>query len=278
MLLGSDSTEFWAATSDPDLGYERIPGTTLEWGLAGRHAITKHDGAHALLARSKESGAVVAAVLRGYRIQRISNHDLEAKWRSYGSFSDAIAGSYMLDGHPMVVFTFPVGGESWLYDGSTNAWTQLKSYGLTRHRGEIYFNYFGRNFVTDYNSGKVYRVNPEAYTDAGDPMRWEISGRHVFDGFKKVGVDAFQLDIETGVGLTAGQGSDPQVMLRVSRDGGRTFGNERWKPMGRKGKYKTRVIWRKCGRGRDFVFELAGSDPVKIAIMGAGIQPRAGTS
>lgn len=277
MLLGSQSTEFWAATSDPDLGYERIPGTTLEWGLAGALGIAKFDGAHVLLAKDKQ-GQVIAAVLRGYRIQRISNHDLEAKWRKYGATSDVVVGSYMLDGHPMAVFTFPIGGESWLYDGSTTKWSQLKSHGLTRHRGEIYFTYLDRTFVTDYASGKVYRVNPETYSDAGEPLRWEISGRHVVDGTRKIGIDRFQLDIETGVGLATGQGSDPQVMLRISRDGGRTFGNERWRSIGAMGEYKRRVVWQKCGRARDFVFEIAGSDPVKIAITGALIQPRPGSS
>jgi hypothetical protein len=152
------------------------------------------------------------------------------------------------------------------------------SNGLTRHRSELHVNYLGRNYVTDYSTGKVYRLSQTAYTDNGDPIRWVIAGRHIFDGFNKIAVDAFQLDIETGVGLETGQGSDPQVMLRISRDGGRTWGNERWRSIGKVGEYKKRAIWGKCGRARDFVFEVSGTDPVKTAILGAGIQPRAGSS
>ena len=276
-LLGSESTEFWTNTGAPDFPFERIQGTTQEYGCAARHSIARFDGAYALLARNVEN-AVFAAVLRGYRFQRISNHELESRWRAFGSFSDAVGGGYMLDGHPMYVLSFPVGGESWLYDGSTNSWSQLKSYGLTRHRGEIYLNFQNRTLVTDYASGKVYRLNPDTYTDAGDPIRWELVGRHVFDGFGKMRVNRFQLDVETGVGLATGQGSDPQVMLRISRDGGRTFGIERMRSIGRVGEYKDRVIWDKCGRGRDFVFELAGSDPVPYKILGAGINARGATA
>ena len=68
------------------------------------------------------------------------------------------------------------------------------------------------------------------------------------------------------------QGADPQVMLRWSDDGGHTWSNEHWKSLGRIGRYGTRVIWRRLGmtmKLRDRVYELSGTDPVKIAIMGA---------
>jgi hypothetical protein len=81
-----------------------------------------------------------------------------------------------------------------------------------------------------------------------------------------------QLDCESGVGLNLGQGSDPQVMLRFSDDGGHTWSNEHWKSMGKIGEYYKRVMWRRLGmttKLRDRVYEVSGTDPVKIAIMGA---------
>ncbi len=65
---------------------------------------------------------------------------------------------------------------------------------------------------------------------------------------------------------------DPQVMLRWSDDGGHTWSNEHWASMGKLGEYGKRVIWRRLGmttKLRDRVYEISGSDPVKIAIMGA---------
>ena len=64
----------------------------------------------------------------------------------------------------------------------------------------------------------------------------------------------------------------PQVMLRWSDDGGHTWSNEHWASMGKIGEYGKRVIWRRLGmttKLRDRVYEVSGSDPVKIAIMGA---------
>jgi hypothetical protein len=73
-------------------------------------------------------------------------------------------------------------------------------------------------------------------------------------------------------GLSTVQGSDPQVMLRWSDDGGHTWSNEHWLSMGKIGESGYRTIWRRLGmtlKIRDRVYEVSGTDPVKIAVMGA---------
>jgi hypothetical protein len=67
-------------------------------------------------------------------------------------------------------------------------------------------------------------------------------------------------------------GYDPAVMLRWSDDGGHTWSNEHWATIGKIGEYYRRVFWRRLGmtlKLRDRVYELSGTDPVKISIMGA---------
>jgi hypothetical protein len=61
-------------------------------------------------------------------------------------------------------------------------------------------------------------------------------------------------------------------MLRWSDDGGHTWSNEHWAGGGAVGAYNTRIFWRRLGmtlKLRDRVYELSGTDPIKIAIMGA---------
>jgi len=70
-------------------------------------------------------------------------------------------------------------------------------------------------------------------------------------------------------------GYDPQVMLRWSDDGGHTWSNEHWRSMGKIGAFGYRTIWRRLGmttKIRDRVYEVSGTDPVKLAIMGAELQ------
>jgi hypothetical protein len=64
-------------------------------------------------------------------------------------------------------------------------------------------------------------------------------------------------------------------MLQVSRDGGRTFGAEKWVSIGKVGQYLSpRAIWRRLGSARDFVFQFTLTDPVKFTLIGGAASIR----
>lgn len=78
-----------------------------------------------------------------------------------------------------------------------------------------------------------------------------------------------ELLCQTGIGLPEGdaadppvQGSDPQVMMQLSRDGGATWSPERWMTAGKLGEYTKRVRWLRNGRYRNAVCRIVVSDPV----------------
>ena len=88
--------------------------------------------------------------------------------------------------------------------------------------------------------------------------------------------DGGELLTEAGDGILLNESEwgmmQPQVMLRWSDDGGHTWSSEHWAPMGAIGQFSQRVFWRRLGmtlKLRDRVYEISGTDPVKIAIMGA---------
>ena len=68
-------------------------------------------------------------------------------------------------------------------------------------------------------------------------------------------------------------GSNPQVMLRFSNDGGRTWSAEKWRPAGKQGEYGKRVRWNRLGNGRRRVFEVVVTDPIQWRIVGAYLNP-----
>jgi hypothetical protein len=92
---------------------------------------------------------------------------------------------------------------------------------------------------------------------------------HVQQAHHRIAYASFALDLQRGVGLASGQGADPLVTLRVSRDGGRTFGEPVIMRAGRLGAYTTRVRARRLGQARDAVFEVTVSDPVAWALVQA---------
>lgn len=73
-------------------------------------------------------------------------------------------------------------------------------------------------------------------------------------------VSRLELKMQTGIGTV--DIPDPQVMLRMSYDGGQTFGNILTCSGGKMGEYLQRVYWNRLGRGRDIVVEISTSDPV----------------
>jgi hypothetical protein len=129
--------------------------------------------------------------------------------------------------------------------------------------------------VGDYANGNIYAYDLNYYSDDTTIQKWLRSWRALGPGqnnLKRTAHHSLQLISESGVGLNLGQGSDPQAMLRWSDDGGHNWSNEHWRSMGKIGETGYRTIWRRLGmtdKLRDRVYEVSGTDPVKIAIMGA---------
>ena len=73
-------------------------------------------------------------------------------------------------------------------------------------------------------------------------------------------------------------GTDPQIGLSYSKDGGYTYTDERLVPLGKSGQRFQRLIWRKLGEDRDRVWRITCSDPVNVAILGAEIMAKTGES
>ena len=267
-LFGDFTAEFWTDTGSAGFPYARIPGAALEWGLASRRSLAPFENTFSFLARNR-MGQVKIAKLNGFQAETISNPDLDYLINNYSSTSDATAFSYMLGGHPFYQINFPGAGHSWLYDGLTKVWSEVASKELTRHRGELAANFLSQTIVADYSNGRLYRLKPDIYADNGEELAMELIGKHLFSHDKTIRLPTLEILFESGVGLAAGQGSDPQVMLSFSRDGGRSFGPERWASMGKAGEYLKRARWRQNGRGRDVVVKLRITDQVKRVIVGA---------
>ena len=182
---------------------------------------------------------------------------------------------------------------------------------FTRHRSNNQCNFGGDIIVGDYANGNIYQLDLDTYADNGQIQKWLRSWRALMPGqnnFRRTSQHTLQLNAETGVGLNGysdadkniylqtengyylstesgdylisetesitTQGSNPQAMLRWSDDGGHTWSNEYWSSMGRIGQYGFRTFWRRLGmtlKLRDRVYEVSGTDPVKIAITNAEI-------
>jgi len=310
-LFGQNSTEVWYDAGLPDFPLSRIQGAFIEIGCAAPFSVAKLDnGVFWLSSDARGRGMVYRS--NGYAGVRISTHSVEWQIQQYADITDAVAYTYQQDGHSFYVLNFPSANITWVYDVATQSWHQRAGWlnnAFTRHRGNCQMAFNGQIIIGDYLTGQIYAYDPMVYTEAGAVQKWLRSWRALPTGtnnLRRTTQHSLQLDCESGVGLDGAapaivtyssgissdaasaapfsgeseeatseiivQGSDPQVMLRWSDDGGHTWSSEHWRSMGKIGETGRRVLWRRLGmtmKLRDRVYEVSGTDPVKIAIMGA---------
>lgn len=275
-VLGTLTTEVWYDAGTADFPLQRIQGAYNEVGCGAPYSIVKLDNSIFWLGQdARGDGMVYRSV--GYNAQRISTHAIEWHLQTYSVLTDAVAYSYQQDGHSFYVLTFPTENKTWVYDVATQLWHERESWdsGPIRHRSNCYMFFDNENCVGDFEDGKVYALDMTTYSDNGAIQRWLRSWRALPTGqndLKRTAHHSLQISCESGVGLVTGQGSNPQVSLRWSDDGGHTWSNYHSRTMGRIGEFFTRVIWRRLGmtlKLRDRVYEISGSDPVKVEITGA---------
>jgi len=282
-LFGTTSVEVWYnAAGGAGFPLARIQGAFNEIGCAATFSVAKLDnGLFWLGADNRGQGVVYRS--QGYTGVRISTHAIEWQIQQYGNISDAIAYTYQQDGHAFYVLIFPTAKATWVYDIAAQAWHERASFNngdFSRHRSNCQMFFNSTVIVGDFQDGNLYAFDLNAYSDGARPQKWLRSWRALPTGtntLKRTAHHSLQLDCETGVGSD----TNPEVMLRWSDDGGHTWSNEHWRPMGQVGEYGTRVIWRRLGmteKLRDRVYEISGTDPVKIAIMAAELDVEAEAS
>jgi len=185
-----------------------------------------------------------------------------------------------------------------------------------RHRSNCSAVFQGLVLVGDWQNGQIYQLDPSNYTDNGNNIRRLRRCPHLVTDFQRQYFDELQIQFQPGVGTTGLsniEGSvvgspfnidaqqiyyiskdqelvienttsinsltsttNPEAMLRWSSDGGSTWSNEHWSAIGKTGKYKNRIIWRRLGWARDRVFEVVVTDPVFACIVSANLKATSG--
>ena len=280
-LLGEMSSEVWINSGAVPFPFTRIPGTSTQQGIAAQYSMSRMGNSFAYVSKNNRGEAMVVR-MNGYFPERISTHAVETTLVNQ-NVSNAIAWTYQLEGHEVYVVTFPsigTDGLTWAFDNTTGLWHKWlyrnNQNEYERHRGNCCAFFNQQVLVGDYANGKIYQLSRNFYTDDGQPIRRIRRAPHITTDLQRQYFHELQIQFQPGVGLSTGQGDDPQAMLRWSNDGGSTWSNEYWTTIGKQGKYLNRAIWRRLGFSRDKVFEVSISDPVKAVIISANLKAEAG--
>jgi hypothetical protein len=283
-LIGTETFEVRYDSGTGTQPFIPLSGMNGRSGIAAPFAFSVTGAGNFWLSRTAE-GVGEFVMSRGAAPQSVSTFAVNTAIASYlrnSRITDAEMMTYQQEGHMFATVSFPAAQAAmtsapatWCYDATGQSWARRGrwsngAWALWAPRVHVYA--FGKHLVGDHTSGTIWWMDTSFATDTdGNGIRRVRRAPHLNDEHRRVPIHDFELLMDVGLGLSSGQGSDPQVMMRLSQDGGRTWGNERIAGAGKIGQWRKRVYWNRCGIAPDTVVEVSWSEPVPWRIVDAYI-------
>jgi hypothetical protein len=283
-LLGQNTCEVWALTgASGSTPFARQDGKFSQTGCLAAGTVTRLAGTFLWLGANPQGGAVVY-MLQNEQGIRVSTHAIELSLQNAGALiTSSTAYGWQIEGHYFYTLNVPGTNTTWTYDLETTQWFEQQSdiNGITgRHLGSCHTFYLGSHIVGDYQSNQVYTYDFNTYTDNGNPIVRTRQAPHVASSLNRIFYHMLELDFQPGQGIVNGtvNAMNPRISLEISNDGGMTFSNPIFQPLGKVGSYLTRARFQRLGSSRDRVFRVTMSDPCRFYLLSAQLSIEVGNS
>lgn len=268
LLFGAKSIEVWENTGASGFPFERMINGFVEIGCANGRTIAKIDNSVYWLADD-----FTVRRLDGLTPVRVSTHAIEQRIRECTLLS-ARGYTYTLEGHLFYILSFDEG--TFVFDITTQLWHERQSYERDNWRWSHPTAFGGRILVADATSNVIGELSPTTYSELGTAQIMEWTYQPIYAEGRTVFHDRLEMFFERGVGLSSGQGSDPEVMLELSDDGGKTWTSLPTRKLGPLGEYRQRAIWHSLGSSPARVYRASVSDPVQVVLTDTQWEGRGG--
>jgi hypothetical protein len=276
-IFGSRTIEVWALTgASASAPFERQ--TAFNTGISSHASLVLLANTTLWLGANEQGDGIVFS-MENNSPTRVSTHAIEHLLQRQGDLSSCTAYGYQEDGHYFYHLNVPSANTTYVYDLSSKLWFERQSThddgSQRRHFGERHIFLNGKHITGDYRNGNVYVYDYETYTDDGAVLRRRRITPHLSEGVQLVFPSTLQVDIQTGVGTAT---LNPRLALKVSKDGGQTYGNPIYGTMGKVGQYRHRARWQRLPYGRDLVFDIWCDDPVNVVFLSAWLNAEVGSA
>lgn len=276
-LIGSLTSEVQTNTGASPFPFQALPGAVIQHGTCAAFSVARLGEGMCWLSKDTRGQGVVILVT-GYQPVRISTHAVEYDI-SQGEMSDAIAYTYQQGGHEFYMLTFPEQNKTWCYDLATGfwhkrAWRTPGTGELNRHRSNCATPFGDAVLVGDFENGNIYELDRDTYTDNGNIILRRRRTPHVTSDLARIFHHSLQIQFQPGVGNSAVE--NPLAVFRWSDDGGFTWSNDHFVPVGKVGQYKNRAIKRNLGAARDRVYEIDVTDAFNAVIVSGNLHSSGG--
>lgn len=273
--MGLNTLQFWYNDRNTALSFTPTQGKVNEVGCLARDSVKKIDNTIIWLGSDERGGRTIWRAAGGSPI-RVSTHAVEKKLDEATDPEDAYAYTFRIEGHAFYVITFP-DFITFCLDVSTGLWLEWQTFNKEDWNPIGFTNAFNKRLVGDRRGNKIFELDLDTFTDDGAIIAREGISQPIFSPEQSLAKHSFfRLDVESGVGLTSGQGSDPLVQLSWSDEDGVKFNNPKSRSIGKIGETKRRMFWRRLGIARSRIYKFRNTDPVKFVVLGAYVDVQRG--
>jgi hypothetical protein len=196
----------------------------------------------------------------------------------------AVAYTISIQGGDYYVINFENNNETYAFSEKNHAlgpgvddWFSLST-GADKdiYIGAMYVKSYNKHLIAKRNSGDILELDLTVFTDDGDNVVRQrtlapINGGLIGEEGARLMMSWFEIVFKKGVGLPAGQGSNPKAFVQFSFDGADSFTNEADVELGRTGESRIRIRVNHTESFYDLVARVTVYDPIFASIQGASI-------
>lgn len=267
-IFGDETAQPYFNNENPDFPYSSYLTGAQEVGVLSIYSVAESDDGIFYLATTPEGGRFVWR-LQGIDGSKVSNEEQESRFDELTNPENAVGFIYKQSGKTFYVLQFLDDDLTMVYNVRAKVWEdrQAADGGRWRAAGHGIINKV--NIIGDIDAGNFYELSLTNYSDGDNHLIRKRRTQIIHQDNRRIDYSELVVDFEPAVGLSTGQGSDPQCKLRYSDDGGFKFSNVLTAPIGKIGKSERRCRFSKLGAGRNRIWEIYVSDPVPVVIKGA---------
>jgi len=248
-FFGSRSIEVWQATGDADATFSRAAGRLTDRGVMSRDSVCLFDNSVLFVG---DDGLV-------YRLsdtpQRISTFGIEEKIRRRSDLCSAFV--FTSEGHKFYCLRVP-GVGTFAFDAASKVWCEFSTLNATVWLPRVGLDTNAGPLCAGAN-GKLYRLDPDANTDAGTPIRRLVTGTIAVPA-----VPVRNSSLALGVGCAA-----PATFVLRYRDARDQDWSQPIMLTARSGSDILNAFRLGATRGPSRTFEISTVSPTNIRISGA---------
>lgn len=223
----SRSTQIWRpdpTAPEESEAFAPLSGVSIPVGWVGRGAVTKlKSGLHFVGVDGLGGRGLYAG--SGLGVSPIQNRDFEEAIKGISALemSGALCWGYA-DGTKEFIGVRTTLERAFVLDKDSGLWHERTKYGESQFDIGFVTSAYETIVAASPDSGELWALDPDVYTDAGTPIERIMSVKVPAGG--GTSIDRLVIDGRWFDQPLSGQGSAPQMMLDYSTDGGQTWGSD----------------------------------------------------